>query len=161
MAATPTYRTLVQCRREGWLVGTVERYQYSFRYLSLVKAARTLNAKGIREAVDKLKGRPGGVRKDLFGFLDVLAMTGDDILGIQSTSRSNMRARFNKMITERLEEVRTCLSSGCRIEVWGWKHYEEKVNRLNWRHSMVVFGMSHGLVTATFPTGKVLTELEF
>jgi hypothetical protein len=39
----------------------------------------------------------GNVRQDLFGIFDIIAISSKGIIGIQSTSRSNISARVNKI----------------------------------------------------------------
>ena len=56
-------------------------------------------------------------RRDLFGFGDVLAV-GDEIVIGQSTSRSNVSSRVNKILAEPRAVV--CLRAGIRILVMGW-----------------------------------------
>ena len=64
---------------------------------------------------------PGAnVRRDLFGFVDVLCL-GDtgDIVGVQSTSASNISARIAKISESPL--VGRVRQAGIRIFVHGWK----------------------------------------
>lgn len=71
MPASPTSRTLQECKKRGWRAQRVERYcPHSKR------------------------------RIDLFGFGDVVAVTGDSVLAIQTTSVSNQSNRFTKITTE-------------------------------------------------------------
>ena len=160
---SPTTRTLNECRKRKWLVGTVERFQFFAEYHQVVKAAKTLDRKAILAAVRNLKARSTpGVRQDLFGFLDVLAMTGEGVVGIQSTSHSNIRARFLKMRDDKLEHVRTCLRSGVVVEIWGWRYFEKKVERRNWWPTILRFmADGDGAISAKFPTGVVKKENEF
>lgn len=58
------------------------------------------------------------VRKDLFGFIDMLAIREGEILGVQTTSRSNMSARIRKIAEH--ENVAAVRKAGIRIEVHGW-----------------------------------------
>lgn len=87
---SPTQRTLRRLRDAGYLAGVVERWV------------------------------PGAnIRSDLFGFIDVLAIREGEILGVQTTSASNMSARIAK-ITEH-ENVAAVRKAGVRIEVDGWR----------------------------------------
>lgn len=87
---TPTERTLRECRKRGWVCDVTERWLPKTR-----------------------------VRKDLFGFGDVLAMTEQNgSLIIQTTTTGNMTARVRKI--KRLDTARAWLSRGNDIEVWGW-----------------------------------------
>jgi hypothetical protein len=89
MAMSPTARTLAKLRKEGWLAWVVEKYIPQVRQ-----------------------------RSDLFGFIDVLAIRGDETLGVQSTSRTNVSSRVNKITDhENLAAVR---AAGWQIHVHGW-----------------------------------------
>lgn len=59
------------------------------------------------------------VRQDLFGFVDCLAVGGDTVLAVQTTSGDNVSARLHKM--ETLPSVVHWLSSPSRrIVIHGW-----------------------------------------
>ncbi len=58
-----------------------------------------------------------GIRQDLFGFIDILCL-GDDIVGVQTTTKSNMSARVNKIMDH--ANIAAVRKSGIRIEVHGW-----------------------------------------
>jgi hypothetical protein len=59
------------------------------------------------------------VRQDLFGFIDILAISDDgEVLAIQCTSKSNMSARIKKI--ESNPHLPACRAAGFQIEVWGW-----------------------------------------
>lgn len=64
---------------------------------------------------------PGAnVRKDLWGFVDILCLrAGEPITGVQSTSDSNVAARINKIAESPL--VGLVRQAGIRILVQGWK----------------------------------------
>lgn len=65
-------------------------------------------------------GSKFGVRKDLWGFVDMLAMkAGHPIIGVQATSGSNVSARIHKIRSIPLH--RTWLECGCRLQVIGWR----------------------------------------
>tara|TARA_R100000655_G_scaffold46391_2_gene83316 strand:+ start:781 stop:1152 length:372 start_codon:yes stop_codon:yes gene_type:complete len=62
-----------------------------------------------------------GIKRDLYGFLDFLAVNQYETLGVQATSLSNKSSRKNKILTERADEAKQWLSfPGRRLEVWGW-----------------------------------------
>lgn len=94
-AASPTARTLAECRRRGWLAGVVER--------RLPKQFVTV---------------------DLFGFIDIVALDGrPGVLAIQATGETasgNVSLRLRKIREERADNARAWLAAGNRIEVWGW-----------------------------------------
>lgn len=89
MAMSPTARTLAKLRKEGWLAWVVEKWIPQTQQ-----------------------------RSDLFGFIDVLAIRGDETLAVQSTSRSNVSGRVRK-ITEH-ENLAAVRAAGWSIHVHGW-----------------------------------------
>ena len=89
---SPTARTLKHLRELGYLPCVVERWI------------------------------PGAcVRKDCFGFADVLAIRSDRIgvLAVQATTDDNMSARLKK--ARALPELAVWLKAGNRFLVVGWK----------------------------------------
>ena len=87
---TPTQLTLRKLREEGWTVEVVERWV------------------------------PGAnIRKDLFGFIDLMAIKDEQTLAIQATSYSNMSARVKKI--EASEHLTAVRKAGWSIWVIGWR----------------------------------------
>lgn len=86
----PTQRSLKHLRDAGYLVEVVERW---------IPQARK--------------------RKDLFGFIDIMALNGEETLAVQTTSASNVSARVKK-ITEH-ENLSAVRDAGWRILVHGWR----------------------------------------
>lgn len=101
MATSPTQLTLKLLREEGWTVEVVERWV------------------------------PGAnIRKDLFGFIDLVALKGDMTLGVQATSYSNMGARIKKIESaELLSQVRRAC---WHLWVIGWRKQNNR-----WTHKIV------------------------
>lgn len=94
--SSPTQRSLKVMRDRGFYAEVVERYN-SF--------TRTKN--------------------DLFGFIDVLCLGEGVVIGVQTTSYSNMSARIKKIKEhENLDKVR---AAGIQIHVHGWR--KNKSNR--------------------------------
>lgn len=62
----------------------------------------------------------GSVSKDLFGFIDIVALD-YKIIAIQATTGSNASARVKKILTERAENAVAWLECGGLIQVWGWR----------------------------------------
>lgn len=58
------------------------------------------------------------VRQDLFGFIDILCLGDGEVVGVQTTSYSNMSARVKKIREH--ENLNFVLNSGIRILVHGW-----------------------------------------
>lgn len=92
MASSPTSRTLDRCRRWGWRTQVVERWnQYA------------------------------KIRIDLFGIIDLIALTDDNrTIGIQATSTGNMSARVNKALEEKRDELLHWLRCDNEFQVWGF-----------------------------------------
>lgn len=89
MTTSPTQRTLAEMRKRGYpLVQVTERWNAFAR-----------------------------IRQDLFGIVDVLAV-GEDIVAVQTTSRSNMAARIAKIAES--EATPHLRKAGIRILVHGW-----------------------------------------
>ena len=64
-------------------------------------------------------------KNDLFGFIDILCLGEGVVIGVQTTSKSNMSARIKKIMEhENLDRVR---SAGIKILVHGWA--KNKSNR--------------------------------
>lgn len=82
------------------------------------RSLKHLREQGYRAEVVE-KWIPGAnLRKDLFGFVDIVAIRGAETLGVQSTSRSNVSARVQKIAdSEAVGDVR---KAGWRIVVHGW-----------------------------------------
>lgn len=83
-------RTLAALRAEGWTVDVCERW---------IPGAR--------------------VRRDLFGLLDIVALKGDQTMGVQCTSSANMAARVKKLAES--ENIGALREAGWTVEVWGWR----------------------------------------
>ena len=87
---SPTQRSLEKLRKEGWTCAITERWN----------------------AYAKL-------RQDLFGFIDVLAFRGNEVLAVQTTSGSNVSARLDKI--HGLQSASLWLESPNRkIVIHGW-----------------------------------------
>lgn len=97
--SSPTQRTLKLMRERGWIAEVVERW-----------IPNGTRSSGLR----------GGIRKDLWSFVDVLCLHPEsgEILAVQTTSASNMSARIRKIAECDLTPiVRKC---GIGIHVHGW-----------------------------------------
>ena len=105
---SPTQRTLQHFRKAGHMVAVAEYWQ----------------------AIPKHPA--GGVRKDLFGFIDIVALVDKQIIAIQCTSGTNTSARVKKIQTECQEAAEMWLACGGRIQVWGWRKLTKKVGNQSW-----------------------------
>lgn len=89
---SPTQRSLKLLRDRGYKVGVVEHWN---AYV--------------------------GIRQDLFGFIDLIAVKeGEPVLAVQTTSYANTSAREKKIRS--IPESEVWLKAGGAIEVHGWKH---------------------------------------
>lgn len=86
---SPTQRSLEHMRKLGYLCDIVER-RIPFQF----------------------------VTKDLFGFIDVLCVKGEDIVGVQATSGSNLAARVTKIIEHDNWPI---VCRAIRVTVHGWR----------------------------------------
>ena len=93
---TPTQRSLARLKADGYTAEVVERWNAFAR-----------------------------IRQDLFGCIDIIAIGNGETLAVQVTSRSNMKARINKISdSPALPEM---LRSNWRVVVHGWA--KNKSNR--------------------------------
>lgn len=106
---TPTQRTLAELRRQGFLAGVVERWNPHAR-----------------------------VRQDLFGIVDVLAVSAAGTLAIQATSGAHVAARLAKL--REAPALPQVLAAGWRLEVWGWRK-SAKSRRWELRRELVSLGV--------------------
>lgn len=110
--SSPTQRTLDLFRDDGFDVAVVEKYV-------------------------TIPGRAFGVRRDAFGFIDILAFNKWNTTAIQATSTSNMVARINKILESEVAHRWLDAGNGMRlIVVVGWKKYAKSVDRKWWRPTL-------------------------
>jgi len=62
-----------------------------------------------------------GTKKDLFGFLDVLALYPGRIVGIQVTGGGNLSARRKKILGERRKQSLAWLHAGGEVLIHDWR----------------------------------------
>jgi hypothetical protein len=89
MAASPTQRTLAHLRKLGYTADVTERWI------------------------------PGAnVRRDLFGFIDILAINDTEVLGVQATSGDHVAERVLKIVEH---ENYGLVCKHIRVVVHGWR----------------------------------------
>jgi hypothetical protein len=88
-AKSPTARSLEHMRKLGYLCAIVEKWNMHTK-----------------------------IRQDLYGFIDVLCVKGEDIIGVQATSGDHVAHRVTK-ITE--HENYPLVIAAIRIAVHGWR----------------------------------------
>lgn len=76
---------------------------------------------------------PGAnVRKDLFGFIDVVAISPEgETYGIQVTTASHVKERIKKIKTECLDAAIMLIAAGWHLEVWGQDSVGWEIENLN------------------------------
>jgi hypothetical protein len=94
---SPTQRTIAYLKDQGVLCGTVERWIPN-------------------------PGLPGGgIRKDLFGFIDIITISkADGIMGIQSCG-SDFSGHYRKITQEKADEVAAWLDAGGKLQLISWR----------------------------------------
>ncbi len=90
MATSPTQLTLKHLRDEGWTAEVVEHWNPHAR-----------------------------IRKDLMGFIDVLAVRGPETLAVQTTSAANVSSRIRKIADS--PHIAAVREAGWAVHVHGWK----------------------------------------
>ena len=102
-----TQLTLRRCETLGWLPAKAEYYQH-------------FHAGKSASPSDPTK-KIFGVRRDLFGFVDIVALdvANRRVVFIQSTSAAQVSAHLAKM--RPLASVRAALRCGVAVECWGWQ----------------------------------------
>lgn len=96
---SPTQRTIKACKDQGRIVGIVERFNAFIG--------------------------PHGIRQDLFGFIDIIAIDSESgIVGVQSTG-SAFSAHIRKLTEERNEALYEWLRHA-EVELWGWRKVKLK-----------------------------------
>ena len=100
MATSPTQRTMAYYRAQGLQLGVVERFI-------------------------QRPGQAFGFRKDLFGFVDIIACDPvRGIVGIQSCGQSFAEHK-RKIINECGKEVKVWLECGGKLEIIGWRRVKK------------------------------------
>lgn len=115
---SPTQRTMRHLRHEGTTCAVVERW-------------------------NQFAG-PHGVRQDLFGFIDILALEpGRGIVAVQCCARSGHAAHRRKILEECTEAAVEWLRCGGDIEIWSWG--KVKLRRgstaFRWKPKVEVIGL--------------------
>lgn len=119
MPVSPTQRSLKWLDDRGWLTAIVEKWNAFAK-----------------------------VKQDLFGFIDLLAVkTPDGILGVQTTSGSNVAARIEKILASR--NLVPWLGAGGRVEVHGWRKIGPRGGRKVWKLRRVVIKFNYNYQVIT------------
>lgn len=112
-----TKRTMDECERRGWIAQVVEqRIPHTF------------------------------ITRDLFGIIDIVAITPDGIMGIQATAGSNNHAlRMHKARAE--PRLAAWLAAGAAFAVWSWAKRGARGKPKTWtlREEHIVSGMEQSV----------------
>ncbi len=98
---SPTQHTLAECRKRGYVVQVVEHWNGFSRR-----------------------------RVDLFGVIDIVAITPDGLLGIQACAGSSHAARRTKILGE--SRALRWIQAGGAMEVWSWAKRGDRGARKLW-----------------------------
>lgn len=90
MKTSPTQRSLKLLRDDGWICQVVEHFNQYAR-----------------------------VRQDLFNGIDIVCLKPGEILGVQTTSGTNVSHRLAKLRAE--PKIATWLAAGGKLVVHGWR----------------------------------------
>lgn len=102
MKTSPTQRSLKLLREFGYLVAITERWNPFAK-----------------------------IRQDLFGFVDLLCVKGDEVLAVQTTSGSNAAKRLDKI--RGIPAAKTWLSSPNRkLYIHAWAKRGDRGKRKTW-----------------------------
>ncbi len=109
MGLTPTQRTLRALREQGRVCAIVEKWNS--------RGTSTTKKGEIRY----------GVRQDLFGILDIIALDPErGVVGVQSTGM-DFGGHDKKLTEEKVQECIDWLSTpGTALELWGWRKLVKK-----------------------------------
>ena len=100
MATTsPTQRTMKKLRADGYKPAIVEKF-------------------------NKFAG-PHGIRQDMFGIIDIVAIRPGEILGVQSCGQA-FSEHMKKLTLECFQDCEDWLEAGGRLELWGWRKLKVK-----------------------------------
>jgi hypothetical protein len=102
VSVSPTQRSKAALIKAGWTVAVTERWNPFAK-----------------------------IRQDLFGFIDILCLRGNELLAVQTTSGSNVSARIDKI--KGIEAAKLWVSSPSRkLVVHGWRKVGERGKRKQW-----------------------------
>lgn len=124
-----TQRTMDWLRKKGLSVDKAEYWKTSHHYRNVVTEAKNFRGypHGLQKALSALKNGSEGVRKDLFGFIDIVTAGDGAITAWQVCARSGISAHKKKILTECTIAALNWLLDGGRIKIIGWKRFDETI----------------------------------
>ena len=93
------------------------------------KSLEKLRKEGYTCAITETWNAFAHKRQDLFGFIDILAIKPGEILGVQTTSKTNISAHIDKIIKHK--NFIAVKESGIKIILHGW-HKGKNGKRIVW-----------------------------
>lgn len=139
MPSEPVKRTLKALREEGWTADVAEKW-VAFPW--------------------KKPGEPGppGVRKDLFGYVDVVAYRPlHGVLFVQASPETGQVSKHvAKLLGENYVEIARAIRAGIRVEIHGWGLKGERGKRKLWTRRRLAFGLDPE--RAAVPPGPLQDE---
>ena|ERR1041385_2957834 len=116
----PLARTMQYFRNEGIPCGKVERWQV-------------------------VPGHPGGgVRIDLFSFVDAIALFPDQLVGIQCCGASGVSSHIQKILG--IPEAILWLRTGSGLHIHSWKKRAKPIGRSHWQLRWLVASLNDGQI---------------
>jgi len=118
------------------------------------RTLRALRARGLVAAIVERWNQyagPHGIRQDLFGIIDVLALDPErGVIGIQSCGTA-FNQHMQKLTVEKAQETSDWLSTpGTSLELWGWRKVKlkrgGKAERWTPRVVQITLDMIEGIV---------------
>jgi len=91
---TPTQRTMEKLRADGYKPWIVEKF-------------------------NRFAG-PHGIRQDMYGIIDIVAIRPGEILGVQSCGQA-FSEHIRKLTEENYLDCADWLEAGGKLELWGWR----------------------------------------
>lgn len=69
-------------------------------------------------------------RKDLFGIIDIVAITDEHTIGVQACAGSGLSAHRDKMLENHEAVMRWLRCPSRKLELWAWRKLARKGNRI-------------------------------
>ena len=95
------------------------------------RSLKALRERGYTAAVTEHWNAYSKVRQDLFGFIDILAISGDITLAVQTTSSTNVAARVAKILANPKAKA-WCDTLNRQLVVHGWSKKGPRGKRKLW-----------------------------
>jgi hypothetical protein len=99
------------------------------------RSLANLRGRGYLPTVTEHWNQHARIRQDLYGFIDIVALRADinGVLGVQTTTASNLGARIKK--AEKIKAFGLWIAAGNTVEFHGWQKKEK-----SWEVKIVKYG---------------------